>query len=329
MSQEIELEGKQYISSKRASELTGYAQDYIGQLARKSLIEARRIGGLWYVSLEALLNYKQNAENFKPEPPVRDESQDPSSLVFLDGKEYFSAARAADVTGYHSDYVGQLARSGAIQSKQIGNRWYVEKTSIADHKKEKDALLAAVQAESVGLKRPLNSDFNAPKYVENTSYSGSGPLLNYTTDEGDLLPVMAGSDEAETTPSESSKTVTESESPVYSIPIRKVRYSDMVPERPVSLPIQERIQVQRPTEPVFARASMFPVIAGGLATIVIVLSVGYMTSLKANSAYATNIIRGTGGSSAFAASAEAAFGKIGDFLEKFLTRELVYTRTSN
>ena len=35
------------ISSKRAAESSGYAQDYIGQLARKGLIEARRIGGLW------------------------------------------------------------------------------------------------------------------------------------------------------------------------------------------------------------------------------------------------------------------------------------------
>ena len=35
MSDEMQIEGKPYISSKRASELSGYAQDYIGQLARK------------------------------------------------------------------------------------------------------------------------------------------------------------------------------------------------------------------------------------------------------------------------------------------------------
>ena len=54
MTNEITLEGEEYISSKRASELSGYAQDYIGQLARVAAIDAKRIGGLWYVSLDSL-----------------------------------------------------------------------------------------------------------------------------------------------------------------------------------------------------------------------------------------------------------------------------------
>src|SRR3989338_7344820 len=143
------------ISSKRAAESSGYAQDYIGQLARKGLIEARRIGGLWYVSLDSLNAYKLNADTYTPRPPHASEhSAETDSIISFDGHDYVSAARAAHITGYHPDYVGQLARSGKILSRQIGNRWYVDRDQIVSHKSEKDALLGAVQAESVGVVLP-------------------------------------------------------------------------------------------------------------------------------------------------------------------------------
>ncbi len=52
---ELVLSGKKYISSKRASELTGYAKDYVGQLARGGKIPATRVGRAWYVDETALL----------------------------------------------------------------------------------------------------------------------------------------------------------------------------------------------------------------------------------------------------------------------------------
>ena len=51
---ELVISGKKYISSKRASELTGYAKDYIGQLARGGKVPATRIGRAWYVDEMAL-----------------------------------------------------------------------------------------------------------------------------------------------------------------------------------------------------------------------------------------------------------------------------------
>ncbi len=74
MSDAISLEGKEYISSKRASELSGYAQDYIGQLARKGLIHAQRVGGLWYISMASLVGYKTKADDYVPQQPERKES---------------------------------------------------------------------------------------------------------------------------------------------------------------------------------------------------------------------------------------------------------------
>ena len=50
---------KNYISAKEASLITGYSQDYIGQLARGNKIDSKRIGRIWYVREDAILNYKK------------------------------------------------------------------------------------------------------------------------------------------------------------------------------------------------------------------------------------------------------------------------------
>lgn len=53
----IEIQGQNYISSKRAAKLTGYAQDYVGQLARAGKVPATRVGRSWYVSEEDILKH--------------------------------------------------------------------------------------------------------------------------------------------------------------------------------------------------------------------------------------------------------------------------------
>ncbi len=55
---ELVISGKKYISSKRASQLTGYAKDYVGQLARGGKIPGTRVGRAWYLEEEALLRHK-------------------------------------------------------------------------------------------------------------------------------------------------------------------------------------------------------------------------------------------------------------------------------
>lgn len=68
MNGELILDGKKFVSSKRGSQLTGYAKDYIGQLARGGKIEARLVGRSWYVSEDSLFAHKNgepqsNTEN--------------------------------------------------------------------------------------------------------------------------------------------------------------------------------------------------------------------------------------------------------------------------
>ncbi len=40
---ELTLDGKTYVSSRRAAEITGYAKDYVGQLCREGHVEARLV----------------------------------------------------------------------------------------------------------------------------------------------------------------------------------------------------------------------------------------------------------------------------------------------
>jgi hypothetical protein len=54
---ELEIQGKKYISSKRAAELTGYAKDYVGQLARAGKVPGTRVGRAWYVEETAFLSH--------------------------------------------------------------------------------------------------------------------------------------------------------------------------------------------------------------------------------------------------------------------------------
>ena len=58
---EIYSDGEKYISSKRASALTGYAKDYIGQLCRLEKIRCQRSGRDWLVSEQSILSYKERA----------------------------------------------------------------------------------------------------------------------------------------------------------------------------------------------------------------------------------------------------------------------------
>jgi hypothetical protein len=183
----VTLDSKTYIASKRAAVEFGYTQDYVGQLCRAGHVDARRVGNQWYVFPESLHAYKLKAEAFKPEPPKYQPDPNVEATIREDGKEFVSAALAAKITDYNQDYVGQLARAGKIPSTQVGNRWYVDREAILEHKKEKEALLRAVQAESVGLKRPVPVEIqNAlPINVEKQK------LMEYGKDEKPLFPTLS------------------------------------------------------------------------------------------------------------------------------------------
>lgn len=56
--------------------------------------------------------------------------------LVVDGEKYISSKRAARLSGYTKDYIGQLCRAGKIPSKMVGRSWYVKEEALKEHRKE-------------------------------------------------------------------------------------------------------------------------------------------------------------------------------------------------
>src|SRR5581483_11805977 len=107
MNPELFFDNKKYISARLASQVTGYSQDYIGQLCRQRKVDRRRIGRQWYVSEQSILNF--------------------------DPRKYVSVRQAAELTGYSQDYVGQLCRLGKLECKMENRVWQVAEDSLQNY----------------------------------------------------------------------------------------------------------------------------------------------------------------------------------------------------
>ena len=64
----LEIDGKNYISAKRAAKENSYTPDYIGQLIRASKLIGKKVGRSWYVEEESLNAFlKERAEGSQHE----------------------------------------------------------------------------------------------------------------------------------------------------------------------------------------------------------------------------------------------------------------------
>jgi hypothetical protein len=308
MSDEIVLNEKTYVSSKKAAEATGYARDYIGQLARGAHIEAERVGGLWYVSMESLQNYEKNAEIARSVAPASAGSKEAESMLSFEGKDYISASRASKLSGYNQDYVGQLARGGKIPSRQIGNRWYVDRDALLAHKAEKDALLAAVQADSVGLQSPR-------PYPYTTAIEEKMPVpMHYSPEKVDLIPAMAPKSDDMTPLTKHVVDIRPLKAEVPEVEVAAAPIvAEIVPHRPPLVPLRSKK----------SRKMATVAFSGAALTVVIVAAVGF-AAFGGTATFAT--IQSSGGVRAMTASVGGAATKIGDIVEDWVSPELIYNR---
>lgn len=60
--------------------------------------------------------------------------------ITIGDKTYISSKRAAEITGYAKDYVGQLCREGYVDAKMVGRSWYVYEPSIRAHRFGEEAV---------------------------------------------------------------------------------------------------------------------------------------------------------------------------------------------
>jgi hypothetical protein len=312
MSDTITVDEKTYVTSKKAAGMTSYTQDYIGQLARGGQIDAQRVGGLWYVNIESLQAYKslprEESSRLGDAKPLALETD---SLLSFDGNDYVSAARASEICGYNQDYVGQLARSGKVLSRRIGNRWYVERAGLIKHKTEKDALLAAVQKQSVGLQPVVEEP------AENPKIDAKEPFFTYASDPAALFPkIMERTTPRSVTvePEISITDMAETTDPeIAQIPIRVIS----AVRKPVVAAPMYRSRVLPPKKR--SNSRNLGILAASALTVVIVLSIGLYT-VGRNATYAA------APRAAFSAAARTGATRIGDILEKILSPELIYRR---
>src|SRR4051812_30393507 len=138
MNKDLLIDGEKFISAKRAGENLGYSADYIGQLARSGAVSGRMVGRSWYVSRRSLQNYKSDSnfdKSAKVGRPVSGKKE-----IYINGERFISTALAARDTGYTTDYIGQLIRSGTIGGKMMGRAWYVSRKALLTYKKQNSTL---------------------------------------------------------------------------------------------------------------------------------------------------------------------------------------------
>jgi hypothetical protein len=54
--------------------------------------------------------------------------------LMIGDEKYISSKRAAEITGYAKDYIGQLCREGRVKARLVGRSWYVREAAIKDHR---------------------------------------------------------------------------------------------------------------------------------------------------------------------------------------------------
>ena len=89
-------------------------------------------------------------------------------------EKYFSSKKAAKVTGYAKDYVGQLCREGRVDARLVGRNWYVLESSIMEHR--------------FGPSESQQSLVEAPREKEVRTIEWESPV--YTSEPPQVVPIL-------------------------------------------------------------------------------------------------------------------------------------------
>lgn len=97
--------------------------------------------------------------------------------ILIGEKKYVSSKRAAKVTGYAKDYIGQLCREGRVPARLVGRSWYVLESAIHDHRFGK---------QEIGLNNSANS--TRLPIVEPSSPVSAWESPRYEASPAEILP---------------------------------------------------------------------------------------------------------------------------------------------
>ncbi|MDO8574395.1 MAG: hypothetical protein Q7R86_02105, partial [bacterium] len=100
--------------------------------------------------------------------------------IDVNGKKYISVASAARLTGYNSDYIGQLCRGKLIVAVRVGRRWFVDQNSLIGYLElEKSELFPAKALPHVNVGRsPSVSRFTRAKLLKSKIVRNFSTLIS-------------------------------------------------------------------------------------------------------------------------------------------------------
>jgi hypothetical protein len=101
----------------------------------------------------------------------------------IDGNIYISSKKAAEITGYAKDYIGQLCREGHVEARMVGRSWYVLESSIRAHRFGGDPRVAARASEQIDSQpvSPLDG-WEKPTYVSEMAPTMLIPTRTHATE---------------------------------------------------------------------------------------------------------------------------------------------------
>src|SRR3989338_7405803 len=91
--------------------------------------------------------------------------------LIIGEEKYVSSKRAAELTGYAKDYIGQLCREGRVEARLVGRSWYVREAAIKDHRfGAENAVKSDDTLKHVADTTNIDSSWEKPKYEPEETY---------------------------------------------------------------------------------------------------------------------------------------------------------------
>jgi hypothetical protein len=122
---DLYFDGKTFISVSRASELTGYTQDYLGQLCRGNRVPSRMVGRTWYVDQDAVVAHKQNPKSRKTKTTSKfDQKIEKKNIVeeFLQSQQKPEYKSPFTFEKDHSPILPALAKPAAYSTEHTQSK---------------------------------------------------------------------------------------------------------------------------------------------------------------------------------------------------------------
>lgn len=111
-------------------------------------------------------------------------------------KIFISSKRAAAITGYAKDYVGQLCREGHVEARMVGRSWYVLESSIRAHRFGQPVQSQIAGAEGQAAEKGIDADdrgeadHSASNGARDTTLTETWEAPKYAAEEAPSMPEL-------------------------------------------------------------------------------------------------------------------------------------------